>query len=189
MTDASDVETKRHEIRFYLQRNIRYNARRAAFFLRWGRFTSFVGLFLGSSSAVSFISGLPSSVSVACGMTVAFFSALDLIVGTGQRFSLHCDLRKRFLELEERLEREAQPSDKAFREMWSAVRRIEADEPPHLRALELMVRNEVMASMYDRDELLEHYIPLPWPVRATAQWIDWDTTSAQPEPMKAQPLT
>ncbi|PWU30144.1 hypothetical protein DK254_08455 [Pseudomonas sp. RW407] len=185
--ETAEVDRKLHELNFYIQRNVRYNLRRAAFFQRWSRFTAFVGVFLGSASAVTFISTLPTYVSVACGMTVAFFSALELIVGTGQRFALHCDLRKRYLELDERLQSESRPSEKVIRETWSAIRRIEADEPPHMDALELMVRNDVLSSIYDQEDLVDHYIPLPWWVRATAQWINWDTSQAAP--IKAQTAT
>lgn len=178
--ETAATDRKLHELDFYIQRNVRYNLRRAAFFQRWSRFTSFVGVFLGSASAATFISTLPVWISVACGMTVAFFSAIELVVGTSQRFALHCDIRKRYLELDERLQAESRPSEKMIREAWSAIRRIEADEPPHMDALELMVRNDVLSSMYDPQTLAEHFIPLPWYVRSTAHWINWDTSQASP---------
>lgn len=181
MNEADRVADELHTLSFYLQRNIRYHMRRAAFFTRWSRFTSFVGVFAGSTAAAAFISKLPIPVGVGLAMLVAFASAIELVVGVGQSAWRHFDLRKRYLEIEEHLEtREPELAD--IREAWRAIRRIEADEPPTMSALELMVRNDVICSLYDQDERSEHFIPIPWYMTITAHWIDWDVSKREPKP-------
>lgn len=186
MTDADKDADDLFAQTFYLQRNIRYHMRRAAFFMRWSRLTSFVGVFAGSAAAAAFLAKLPLSVSVGLAVFVAFMSAIELVVGTGQLAWRHFDLRKRYLELEERLEQLDSPGQKEIRETWTAIRRIEADEPPTMSALEMMARNEVICSLYQQEELHEHYIPVPWWQRISAHWIDWDMSQAEPKP-KPQP--
>lgn len=183
MSEA-DQEDQLHEISFYVQRNIRYHMRRAAFFTRWSRVTSFVGVFLGSAAAVTFLADLgtlPKIIPSALAAVVAILSAVELVVGVSQLAWLHTDLRRRYLDIDERLQADPQMSPEHIRELKSAIRRIEAEEPPTMAALELMARNDVICALYDQQELPKYYIPLPWWERWTANWVNWDTSLAQPK--------
>ncbi|WP_060482697.1 hypothetical protein [Pseudomonas sp. NBRC 111119] len=176
MTDV-DIATEVHELEFYVQRNVRYHMRRGAFFLRWGRFTAFVGVVFGSATVTSLIAGSSAFLVGGSALLVTLASSVDLVVGTGQRAWLHNDLRKRYLDIE--AEMLAVPPDSAkLREMRSKIRRIEADEPPTLPALELLARDDVIRSIYSREEAAKHVSRLSWFKRTTAQWFDWDTSNA-----------
>lgn len=181
MNEADKVADELHALNFYLQRNIRYHMRRAAFFTRWSRFTSFVGVFAGSAAAAAFISKLPIPVGAGLAALVALAAAIELVVGVGQLAWRHFDLRKRYLEIEEHLEAEETGLDD-IRGAWRSIRRIEADEPPTMSALELMVRNDVICSMYEQKDRGEHFIPIPWYMTLTAHWIDWDVSQREPKP-------
>lgn len=179
MADADDLKTELHELSFYVQRNIRYHMRRGAFFLRWGRFTAFIGIIFGSAAITSLLAGASTYVTGGAALLVTIASAVDLVVGTGQRAWLHNDLRKRYLDIEaEILADEPIPQALRLREYKSRIRRIEADEPPTLPALEILARNDVIRALYPKEEADLYVSQIGWFKRTTAQWFDWDTSSA-----------
>jgi hypothetical protein len=178
MNDA-DASTELYNLGFYVQRNIRYHMRRGAFFLRWGRFTAFVGVIFGSAAVTSLVAGSNSYIVGSAALIVTFSSAVDLVVGTGQRAWLHNDLRKRYLDIEaEMLAEDQQTQESKIRQYKSRIRRIEADEPPTLPALELLARDDVIRSLYPKDQADQYLSKLGWIKRTTAQWFDWDTSKA-----------
>lgn len=179
MNDADKLHTDLHELGFYAQRNVRYHMRRGAFFLRWSRFTAFVGVISGSAAVTSLIAGTGPYVTGAAALIVTLASAVDLVVGTGQRAWLHNDLRKRYLDIEaDMLANEPNIDASGIREIRAKIRRIEADEPPTLPALEILARNDVIRAMYPKDVAEKHLSKLGWFKRTTAQWFDWDTSNA-----------
>lgn len=179
MADADDLKTELHELSFYVQRNIRYHMRRGAFFLRWGRFTAFIGIIFGSAAITSLLAEASTYVTGGAALLVTIASAVDLVVGTGQRAWLHNDLRKRYLDIEaEILADEPIPQALRLREYKSRIRRIEADEPPTLPALEILARNDVIRALYPKEEADLYVSQIGWFKRTTAQWFDWDTSSA-----------
>lgn len=188
MTEA-DRDDELYDLKFYVQRNIRYHMRRAAFFTRWSRFSSFVGVFFGSAAAVSMmaqVESIPPIAPALMALLVAIVSAVELVVGVSHLAWRHNDLRRRYLDIDEKIQSSPKIPIKAVHELKATIRRIEADEPPTMEALELMVRNDVITSIFDRDEVQEHYIPLDWYIRISAHWINWDVSAACPRaPEKA----
>jgi hypothetical protein len=179
MTDADKLHKDLHELGFYVQRNVRYHMRRGAFFLRWSRFTAFVGVISGSAAVTSLIAGAGPYVTGGAALIVTIASAVDLVVGTGQRAWLHNDLRKRYLDIEaEMLADDPSVQASKIRGYNALIRRIEADEPPALPALEILARNDVIRSMYPKEQADQHVSKLNWIKRTTAQWFDWDTSNA-----------
>jgi len=179
MTDAAKLEKQLHELGFYVQRNVRYHMRRGSFFLRWGRVTAFVGVIFGSATVTSLMAGSNSYLTGSAALLVTLASAVDLVVGTGQRAWLHNDLRKRYLDIEaEMLGDEPDVLASKIREYTARIRKIEADEPPTLAALELLARDDVIRSIYPKEEAAKYVSNLNWLQRTTAQWVDWDTSNA-----------
>lgn len=178
MIDADKIDDDLHALTFYVQRCIRYHMRRSAFFMRWGRFTAFVGVVLGSAAAAALMSSAPKLITASCALLVTLASAVDLVVGTSQRAWLHNDLRKRYLEIEAEIVANYEPSAQWMRELHGRIRRIEADEPPTMPALELLARDDVIRSLYPREEAIEYLCKLHWFKRFTAHWFDWDTSKA-----------
>lgn len=179
MEDADTLKIELHELSFYVQRNIRYHMRRGAFFLRWGRFTAFIGIIFGSAALTSLIAGASPFLTGAAALLVTAASAIDLVVGTGQRAWLHNDLRKRYLDIEAELLADDPASQASkIRSYKSRIRKIEADEPPTLPALEILARNDVIRATYPKEEADQYVSQIGWFKRATAQWFDWDTSDA-----------
>ncbi len=179
MTDTDKAAGELYELTFYVQRCIRYHMRRTAFFMRWGRFTAFVGVISGSATVTSLLTHAPTYVVTISALLVTVASATDLVVGTGQRAWLHNDLRKRYLDIEAEVLACARPiPDDLMRQLKSRIRRIEADEPPTLPALELLARDDVIRSLYTKEEAAAYLCKLSWFKRTTAHWFDWDTSEA-----------
>ncbi|KAA0014405.1 hypothetical protein F0A17_01785 [Billgrantia pellis] len=163
---ADEVFAFRH----YLLRNVRYHTRRASLFSQWHKATAFVGVFLGSSAALSFL--LADSSTLASGMAavVAFFSAVDLVVGTAAKEAQHMELRRRWVALQRRLE-----SEGLSPEVYLERRTIELDEPAELSIVEMQARNDATLAMLGnegRDQLLV----IPWHQRILGQFINLDTS-------------
>lgn len=179
MLTLKSVEDELYDLRFYVQRNIRYHMRRGAFFLRWSRLTAFTGVMFGSAAVSTLMANADPRITAAAAILITFFSALDLVVGTGQQSWLHNDLRKRYLEIEGELmlveEANLERSIKTFK---ARIRKIEADEPPTLPALELLARDDVIRALFPKKEADGMVCKLKWYQRATAQWINWDTSKA-----------
>ncbi|KAB0504681.1 hypothetical protein [Pseudomonas moorei] len=168
-----------HELNFYIQRNIRYHMRRAAFFLYWGRVTAFIGVIFGSATVTSLLASSPPWVTGGAALIVTLASATDLVAGTADRAWLHNDLRKRYLEIEaEMIAENTETQLSKVRQYRSEIRRIEADEPPTLPALELLAMNDVIRSMYPKEKAEKLVSNLPWIKRVSAQWFHWDTSKA-----------
>lgn len=158
----------------YLLRNIRYHTRRAALFSQWHKATGFVGVFLGSSSALSFLLiNSPAGANVIASIMaaiVAFFSAVDLVVGTATKEALHLELRKRWVALQKRLQAEG-----LHQELYLERTSVEMDEPAELSIVEMQARNDATLAMLGtegRDQLLV----IPWHQRVLGQFINLDTS-------------
>lgn len=169
---ASTLDDDLYDLRFYLQRCVRYHMRRSAFFLKWQRITSFVGVVFGSAALTSLINQADPEWSIAFALVVTVMSAFDLVVGTGQHAWLHNDLRKRFLEQLGVLDAQ-QVTPALLAEVRHQIRRIEADEPADRVMVNLIATNDVIRSTFGRDEVEEHVYDIGWCKRVTANLIDW----------------
>ena len=179
MNDHARVDDEWYDLGFYVQRNIRYHIRRGAFFLRWNRFTAFMGLMFGSAAVSSMLADADPRITAAAAIVVTLSSAIDLVIGTGQQAWLHNDLRKRYLEIEGEMFL-VSDQDKAsnVRRFKALIRKIEADEPPPLPALELLARDDVIRANFPKEEADHEVCKLHWFKRLTAQWVSWDTSKA-----------
>lgn len=54
---------------------------------------------------------------------------------------------------------------------------IEANDPPTLPALELLARNDVMRTIYPKEQAKNFLSTVPWHMRLTAHWFEWDTSA------------
>lgn len=168
------IDDQIYDLNFYLKRSIRYHMRRAAFFMKWQRVTSFIGVVFGSAALATFIGEVPEHITAVFALLVTVASALDLVVGTGQSAWLHNDLRKRFLELEGVIASRIPDAD-LIADIHHQIRRIEADEPPAREILNLLVRNDTIRAALPDEQANKEVIDICWIKRVTANLIDWDT--------------
>lgn len=173
---TASIEDQTADLKFRLITSIRYHMRRAAFFMKWQRFTSFIGVMFGSAAVATLLGNELSEYTVFFALLVSGASALDLVIGTGQHAWLHNDLRKRFIELEALLAAQQDIDHVFINDMKLKVSRIEADEPPARSAIILMAYNDTTRAMYSYGDAKDHLIGLCWLKRFTANLIDWDVS-------------
>ena len=165
-----DTYTERWGLLHTVQISSRYHARRQAFFERWGRVTSGIGVIFASSALADLVRDGGHAVAIASAMLVTVASTVDLVVGTSSMSVQHRDLRRRYLDLEATIRQSDNEPPKADVDTWTQERfAIEADEPPKYTALALLVENEL-----SRAEGRQGYDHLtPWE-RLTAHWCRWE---------------
>ena len=170
------AEDRLHALRHYLLRNIRYHTRRAALFAQWHKLTAFVGVFFGSTAAMSFLfSDTPTAASVMAAI-VALFSAIDLVVGTAAKEAQHMELRRRWIALQKRFEVEGLTSD-----IQQTLRSIEMDEPAELSVVEMQAHNDATLALLGDDGRKE-LLQIPLKKRIIGQFMNIDTSSITKAP-------
>lgn len=130
----------RYKTEFSLSRLIRYCGKRQIFFDGLHKFSLFVNSIAGSSAFVTIVAGIPS---VAAWLTalVAIISSVDNIVGFSEKARLYSQQRSRYYELYCDLLKISPKrfSEDSYREKKL---RIDRDNPPILKVLDVISRNE-----------------------------------------------
>jgi hypothetical protein len=160
-----------HEIIFGVRRSVRYHNRRRAFFDGWVLITNAVSVIFGSAAMWVFWSKANLDWGVYAALIVTFFSAINLVVGAGQRARLHADLARRFFSLEKEIISMADPTEEQRRLLMGKRLEIEADEPPVLRVVDVMCHNELADAMgFDRPK---DFYTIPWYLYLTGHFTNW----------------
>jgi hypothetical protein len=173
---------------FGVRRSIRYHNHRRRFFDGLDKFTKILAAVAGSA-AVATALGNHTTVTVILAATIAVFSAVDLIIGSGPAARLHSDLAKRFAELEATIVRLGSPKPEKIRELVADRLIIEADEPPILRVLDSVVYNELCKALGYKEcemvkigwfqSLMSQLVDL-WPSKIKKQPHSANSTGSQP---------
>lgn len=159
-----------NEILFGVRRSVRYHNRRRAFFDGWVVVTNAVAVIFGSAAMWIFWSKVNPDWGVYAALVVTFFSAINLVVGAGQRARLHSDLARRFILLEKEIISLADPTEEQRRSFMARRLEVEADEPPVLRVVDIMCHNELAEAMgYGQKDT---YI-VPWYLHLTGHFTNW----------------
>ena len=171
--DRSQLSDVEYALLFNVRRSVRYHDRRRAFFERLHQITSALTVLLAGS--VLFDLARPGETAywmIGLAVVAALLSAWDIVVGYAGKSGLHKDLKTRFGALE----MDMMSGDNAS-ETWKRYQierlRIEQDEPPIFRALDLLCHNELLiAEGFDRNDK-SHFEQLsPWQ-RATRHIFHW----------------
>ena len=156
MSEEKSAEEKAwNGLLFGVRRSVRYHLRRQQFFDRWHKVTNMVSILFGTATVYSLLKDLGDTAVVISAAVVSFFSIFDVIVGTSRMVWLHADLAKRFRLLESEISTSKFSSSKLAKFQRSRIE-IEAEEPPHLRVLDVMCHNELVRAMgYADDQLVK----------------------------------
>ena len=167
----TEIEKRYSDLLFGVRRSVRYHRRRERFL---DAFAKLIKVSTAGAGAATILSLLAESedllVKVAAGAT-AFFSVLDIVLSPERTAREHNSLSKDFIGLEQDMLRSDQGSVKPTELVELEARRlaIEAREPPHLRALNLMCHNELVKAM---GKSTRRYVDIPWYQRPLAQIVD-----------------
>ena len=154
-----------------VRRSVRYHNRRRAFFDGWVLITNAVSVIFGSAAMWIFWAEVNLRWGVYAALVVTFFSAINLVVGAGQRARSHADLARRFFSLEKEIVSMADPTEEQRRVLMGKRLEIEADEPPILRVVDVMCHNELAGAMgFNRPK--DSYF-IPWYLHLTGHFTNW----------------
>ncbi|MEW6120201.1 MAG: hypothetical protein AB1593_08930 [Pseudomonadota bacterium] len=129
---------------FSVRRSVRYHDRRRAFFERLHRLTSVLTVLMAGSVLFEIgRSGETSGWLMGVAVMAAILAAVDMVVGYASRTNQHRGLKERFVELEMAMLK-GDDSPEVWTEHRLARLKIERDEPPIYRALDLLCHNELL---------------------------------------------
>lgn len=172
--NRSEMTDAQYALFFDVRRSLRYHDRRRAFFERIHQATGVLTVLLAGS--VLFDIARPGDNPawlLALAAIAALLSALDTVIGYAAKAGLHRDLRARFAALELSIIA-GNTSGSAWQAHHLERLRIEQDEPPIYRALDLLCHNEILqADGFPPDS--EHHArvtPLQHLTRHLFHWPD-----------------
>lgn len=178
--NLKDLDDAQYGLLFDVRRSVRYHDRRRGFFDRLHRVTNVLTILMAGS--VLYDLGKAGETAwwlVALSALAAVLAALDMVVGYSAWATRHHDLKNRFCALEiDMLSGDVAPAT------WQgyAVRRlkIERDEPPVYRALDLLCRDELLiAEGVTRERAPKEFSTLSGWQRWTSQVWHWADVAAQ----------
>ena len=149
---GDDLDNRYHDLLFGVRRSVRYHMRRRRFFEQLDRLVSFlVVVWVTTIVYCVTVAGAEEArrlAMVAFGLVVPV-AAIYLIGGSPwMRVREHARLARRFVELEQKLNRT--PSEATLRYVTHMRLVIEAEEPPVMRVLDCICHNELCQAMgYD----------------------------------------
>jgi len=160
----------RWNLLFQVQASQLYHARRCAFYERLAKASDFMSI-IGASTALTAIgSYFPKWIGVVGAFLALIASSLVLVIGAASMAHRHDNLRRRFCELEAKIQEEIDASP-AKVGRWKRDRvAIEVDEPPTYWALSVLCERELARTLGSDDP--EKYA-LPWYKAITANIFLW----------------
>lgn len=170
-----DMNDAQYGLLFDVRRSVRYHDRRRAFFERMHQVTA--GLTVLLAGSVLFDLARPGETAAwlaSLAVVAALLSAWDIVVGYAGKASLHKDLKARFGALEMTM-LSGDGSPDAWHGFQIERLRIEQDEPPVFRALDLLCHNELaLAEGFDRNDKahFEHLTRWQRVTRHIFHWAD-----------------
>lgn len=135
MRAIMSLDEEREDLRFGVEKSIRYHSRMAGRYRAIHRFLMFLTIVSGSAAFAD-----AASISHIWGLSAAVIAAFSLVYAPGDTAARHRNLRNRFSDLEISIEVEHDADLSLLKERRL---RIEQDEPPVFWALESDCYNEV----------------------------------------------
>jgi hypothetical protein len=169
------LDKKWRDLKWGVERSIRYHMRREGYFGVLHRITGFVGVLSSTAAVTSFLKEW-DSFGIAFGLLVALISGLDLVLGFAKMERTHYELRRRFYDLLGTMQTvvTAEAFVNATRERFN----IEKDEPPVFRALDIACHNELMRAqgkLKSDPKYTAHYYDIDWFQRLTKHLSKWES--------------
>lgn len=174
-----DMMHEQYGLFFDVRRSIRYHDRRRAFFERMHQLTGSLTVLLAGS--VLFDIARPGESPwwlLFIAAVAAILSAWDMVVGYASKAELHRSLKIRFGDLEIAI-LEGDDTDATWKAHRLQRLRIEQDEPPIYRALDMLCHNELLQAdgfSHDGDDAC-HYAKLDSLQKATRHILHWANIS------------
>ena len=146
-------EDKRHKLLFRIEQSIRYHTHRKRFFEAVHNWITFIVALSGTATFITVIGDMGQKAQLYAAFLVTVFSLVDLIIRSPEKARLYDDLSKRFIVLEKKIILSKELDTDMLTCIDAKILDIEADEPPPLRILNAICRNETLqAKGYDKEK-------------------------------------
>jgi len=159
---------QQYSLLFSVRRSVRYHMRRCRFFDRLNMTTSAMAVIFGSATMAALLAQADQRYAITAAAIVTIFAAADLVIGSARMARLHTDLAKRFIVLEQAVQKPNKPTANQITTWNSSRLDIEAEEPPVLRALDSICHNELLRAM----GIKKGAVTITWYQRLFAQLLD-----------------
>lgn len=169
-----EKSNERWNLLWGVRRSIRYHDRRRRFFDTCHRIVLRFGIVLATIGFAVANETINEDYLVWFSVLSMFAFLLDLLIGFSNRVWHYTTLKRRFGELEKNIITGDERDDMAPLEAQRLE--IEKDEPPILRALDILCHNELAQSM---EETNENIYKVNFVQRITAQLFTWPNIQAQ----------
>ena len=166
---SSDARARFDDLLFHVLCSIKYHARRRRFFENVNNVALFVA-FLFSTATMSSLLDIPAGASGLLAflgelpaVATSVLIGLSLVGRVGTKANDHNDLKRRFIRLQQRMERDHGEVDEALvGELAEERLAIEADEPPINRVVHARCYNEVVKSLKTVQDTDKRFIKIRW---------------------------
>ena len=166
-TMDEELLDRQHALLFDINRSIRYHTRRRAFFERLDMLTNMASLIFGSAAVYGVLEKDYATWALLSAALVTSLSGINLVVSSSRRAREHFDFARRFGDLAIKLQCDSLTDD-LLRSATAERLRIEAEEPPILRMLDVQCYiEEARAQGLDYGG-----IELAWVQRVLSQLVD-----------------
>ena len=152
---STDVIQSFNLLLIKVEASVRYHARRQRFFDTFNNTTLFVVLVANTAAFADVF----RQVTAASGLLVTVLVALILVTRVSERARDHNDLRRRFIELLQRITESRRQNDPSVLDSLDAARlEIKIDEPPINMIVYALCHNEVIKATVDSQETERSYL-------------------------------
>lgn len=157
------------DLLFHVHCSIKYHARRRRFFENVNNMALFAA-FLFSTATMSSLLDVPAGASGLLALlpdlpavATSVLIGLSLVGRVGTKANDHNDLKRRFIRLQQRMERErAEMDEAAVGKLVEERLAIEADEPPINRVVQAQCYNEVVKSLKTVQDTNKRFVKIRW---------------------------
>lgn len=148
---------RKQSLEFDIQRSIRYNSKRSAFFRRCENITNISNAVLGSASAVTILNQ-SLFLAMCFGFSVTFLSILAFWLKFSEKANFHHNIVLEFGRLYEQL-LDIEPTDTQLNLIENALHRLDNKEGEPLKNVEKIAYNETVVALgYSSSNC----VPLKW---------------------------
>lgn len=144
------IAKQKFKLHYGVRRSVRYHNARRQFFEQLDRISNGLALFFGSSAAAAALNY--HFVALVSGALVALVSTINLVLGSTTNARVHQDLASSLVELETRIiaKTDDETTERDLADWKADRRKIEAAEPPTMKALDVMMHNELIVSGFSK---------------------------------------
>lgn len=153
------------DLMFHVRCSVKYHAERRRFYENVNNFVLFLALVLNTATIASLLDFFSNAwLGFIPSIAVMVLIGLSLVGRVSSKANDHNDLKRRFIRLQQQMERHAASSmDDGKLASWRAERLdIEMDEPPINRVVHAKCYNEVVKSVTTLSDAQKAYVKLRW---------------------------